>query len=62
MTAIPNFRLGVVIEFNDILHGFCTGRGMGIAFLEAKILQHLAVISEEVLYNIFFIYISPTIA
>ncbi len=28
-----------VIEFNDVLHGFCNGRGTGMAITEAKLAQ-----------------------
>ena len=41
------------IQLHDVLHGFREGRGTGTATLEAKLLQQLAAIREEVLYVIF---------
>ena len=41
------------ITFHDVLHGFRAGRGTGTATLEAKLLQQLASMREEVLYVIF---------
>ena len=46
-------RLTSSITFHDVLHGFRTGRGTGTAILEAKLLQQLAAMREEVLYVIF---------
>ena len=39
--------------YHDALHGFWAGRGTGTATLEAKLLQQLAAMREEVLYMIF---------
>ena len=41
------------IAFHDFLHGFRSGRGTGTATLEAKLLQQLVSLMEEVLYVIF---------
>ena len=41
------------ITFHYFLHGFRAGRGTGTATLEAKLLQQLAALREEVLYMIF---------
>ena len=38
------------ITYHDVLHGFQAGRGMGTATLEAKQIQQLAAMREEVLY------------
>ena len=51
--VIINFRLSNNISFHDVLHGFWEGRGMENTSLEAKILQHLTAMREEVLYKIF---------
>ena len=40
------------ITFHDFLHGFWVGCGTGTASLDAKILQQLAALREEVLYMI----------
>ena len=53
VAAILNLWLTASITFHDILHGFRAGRGTGTATLEAKLLQQLAALREEVLYVIF---------
>ena len=53
MAVILNRRLTSSITFHDVLHGFRAGRGTGTATLEAKLLQKLAAMREEVLYVIF---------
>ena len=52
LTLILHRRLAA-INLHDILHGFREGRGTGTATLEAKLLQQLAAMREEVLYMIF---------
>ena len=46
-------RLMVSITFHDFLQGFLVCHGTGTATLEAKLLQQLAALREEVLYVIF---------
>ena len=53
VAAILNRRLIASITFHDFLHGFRAGCGTGTASLEAKLLQQLATLKEEVLYVIF---------
>ena len=53
MAAILNRRFTSSITYHDALHGFRAGRGTGTATLEAKILQQLAAMKEEVFYVIF---------
>ena len=53
VAVILNFRLTSSITFHDVLHGFRAGSGTGTATLEAKLLQQLADMREEVLYVIF---------
>ena len=53
VAAILNFRLTASINFHDFLHEFRAGCGTGNATLEAKMLQQLAALREEVLYVIF---------
>ena len=43
----------VVILLHDTLYGFLTGRGMGAAFLKAKLLQNPMDMREEIIYEIF---------
>ena len=52
LTLILHRRLAA-IKLHDVLHGFREGRGTGTATLEAKLLQKLAAMREEVLYVIF---------
>ena len=49
VAVILNCRLTSPITFHDVLHGFRAGRGTGTATLEAKLLQQLAAMREEVL-------------
>ena len=53
VAAILNRRLTASITFHDFLHGFLAGRGTGTVTLDAKMLQKLATLREEVLYMIF---------
>ena len=53
VAAIINRRFTASITYHDFIHGFRAGRGTGTATLEAKILQKLAALREEVLYVIF---------
>ena len=48
LTLILHRRLAA-IKIHDVLHGFREGRGTGTATLEAKLLQKLAAMREEVL-------------
>ena len=49
VAAILHCWLTASITFHDFLHGFRAGRGTGTAILEAKLLQQLAAMREEVL-------------
>ena len=51
--AILNRRFAASVTYHDFLHGFRAVRGTGTATLEAKLLQHLAALREEVLCVIF---------
>ena len=53
VAAILNRRFTSSITYHDALHGFRAGCGTGTATLEAKLLQKLAALREEVLYVIF---------
>ena len=52
LTLILHCQLAA-IKLHDVLHGFREGRSTGTATLEAKLLQQLAAMKEEVLYVIF---------
>ena len=49
VAAILHRRLTTAITYHDVLHSFRAGRGTGTATLEAKLLQQLAAMREEVL-------------
>ena len=53
VAEILNRRLTAFINFHNFPHRFRASRGTGIATLEAKLLQQLAALKEEVLYVIF---------
>ena len=53
VAAIRNRHFTASITYHDDLHGFRAGRGTGTATLEAKLLQQLASLREEILYVIF---------
>ena len=53
VAVVLNRRFTSSITFHDALHGFRAGRGKGTATLEAKLIQQLAAMREEVLYVIF---------
>ena len=53
VAAILHCRLTTAITYQNALHGFRAGSGTGTATLEAKWLQQLAAMREEVLYVIF---------
>ena len=53
VAVILNRRFNSSITFHNVLHGFRVGRGTGTTTLEAKLLQQLAAMREEVLYVIF---------
>ena len=53
VTGIPNCRLAGAIQYHKILHELHTDRGTGTAYLEAKMLQKLIEMSDDILYEIF---------
>ena len=52
--GILNHHLTTLIWFHDTLHVFHTGRITGTASLEARMLQNIMAMTEEVLFEIFF--------
>ena len=53
VAEILNLRLTSSITYHDFLHGFRAGCVTGTATLEAKLIQKLKAMREEVLYVIF---------
>ena len=48
--SIINRQILSSIQFDDALHEFCVGRGMGTSTLEAKLIQKLIAMRETVLH------------
>ena len=53
VSRVVNLRIGVVVNFHDIMHRLSSGRGTGIASLEFKMLQKLTTMRYESLYHLF---------
>ena len=53
VAVITNRHFTASITFHDVLHSFRADCGTGTASLDAKLLQQLADLTEEVLYAIF---------
>ena len=53
VAVILNFRLIASIAFHKVLHGFQVVHGTGTATLDAKLLQQLASMMEDIMYVIF---------
>ena len=51
--GIINHRMSSSIQFHEYQHGFCAGRGTGIATLKAKLLQQLIAMRDTVLHATF---------
>ena len=53
LLGVVNRRIKMAVKFHDVLHGFLSGQETGTASLEAKLIQHLKAMREEVLYGVF---------
>ena len=53
MEALINNRICASLQLHDILHNFRTGRGMGMAIMELKLAQELAIIDQDPLFLVF---------
>ena len=53
VAVILHRQITASITYHDVLHGFRAGCGTVTTTLEAKLIQHLAALREEVLYMIF---------
>ena len=45
--AVIDTRIKTVVNFHDVFHRFCAGRGMGTTVLELKTTQGLASVYQE---------------
>ena len=52
LLGIVNWQIGVAVKFYDVLHGFREGLGTGTTSLEAKLIQQLMEIREELFYEV----------
>ena len=41
MEAVIDARIKIVVQFHDVLHGFCTGRDAGTVIIELKLAHEL---------------------
>ena len=55
--AVIDTCIKTEVQFNDVLHGFCVGRGMGTAILEFKLTQELEIVYQEPLF-LLLLYLS----
>ena len=53
MEYIIDTCLRASIQFNDVLHGFRSGRGTGAANMELKLSQELAIVDQDPLFLVF---------
>ena len=53
VARLLNRRITAAISYYDALHRFRSGRGMGTAALEAKMLQQLTAVREAVFFGVF---------
>ena len=48
--AVIDTRIKSVVQFHDVLHWFCAGRGAGTAIMELKVAQDLASVYQNPLF------------
>ena len=53
VSGLLNCRLTADISFYNTLHRFWVGQGTGTATLEAKLIQQITAMREEVLFKVF---------
>ena len=51
--VVVNCRLKMSVALHEALNGFRTGRGKGMATLEAKLYQQLAGLTQNPLFQVF---------
>ena len=52
--AVIDTRINTVVQFHDVLHGFCAGRGTGTSIMELKITQELESVDQYSLFLVLF--------
>ena len=56
--TVIDYRIKTVVQFYDVLHGFCAVRGAGTAIMELKIAQELASVDQDPLFLVFLYLIN----
>ena len=51
--AVIDTRIIIVVQFHDILHGFCAGKATWNAIMEIKLAQELACVEQDLLLLVF---------
>ena len=51
--AVIDTCIKIVLQYHNILHGFCTGRRTGTTIMELKHAQYLAIMDQDPLFLIF---------
>ena len=52
LLGVVNRRIGVAVQFHDMLHGFRDGQGKGNVYLESNLIYQITAMREEVLYEV----------
>ena len=45
--AVISTQVKMVVQFHDVLHGFCARRGTGVAIMELKMAQDMYIIDQD---------------
>ena len=53
MEMVIDNRINLVVQFHDVLHGFCAGRGTGTTIMELKLAQYLSNVEQDPLFLVF---------
>ena len=51
--VVINNQIKSVIQFHNVLHGFCAGRGAGNAIMDLKLVQELESVYQYLLFLLF---------
>ena len=55
--SVTNTPIKSVVQFHDVLHGFCAGRRAGDAIMELKLVHQMASVDQDLPF-IIFLYLS----
>ena len=51
--AVIDTRIKSVVQFHNVLQGFCTGRGIGTAIMDLRLTQELANVYHDPIFLVF---------